>query len=278
MCPLKTQNAAARSVWWAKVPRMLRPRGCPGGRGVAGIRGAVAAFISGGQSASGSGGIRGAGFIGTCGSYDASNGALTVLGSQPSRFALRGLSSNFEVVLAFQGRWWRSEDEEWEPGVRVRRCEPPGARVSGHEGDRRVLQRDSGHARDAHDAVGSRRGGSSRSSSSTSAEARTSRSCGSSKPIPPAPGVASPAAFLEDTMSSEVKLTKEQIASAPVDRHCGGVDQPPRAEHPRGQVRGVPREADRQGRPRQRRQVLDGRRAVPAGLRQGPRSRRRTSS
>ena len=35
------------------------------------------------------------------------------------------------------------------------------------------------------------------------------------QPIPPAPGVASPAAFLEDTMSSEVKLTKEQIAALP---------------------------------------------------------------
>lgn len=35
------------------------------------------------------------------------------------------------------------------------------------------------------------------------------------QPVPPAPGVASPAAFLEDTMSSEVPLTKEQIAALP---------------------------------------------------------------
>ena len=36
------------------------------------------------------------------------------------------------------------------------------------------------------------------------------------EPIPPAPGVASPAAFLEDTMSDLTKLTKEQIGKLPV--------------------------------------------------------------
>jgi catechol 2,3-dioxygenase-like lactoylglutathione lyase family enzyme len=35
------------------------------------------------------------------------------------------------------------------------------------------------------------------------------------EPIPPAPGVASPAAFLEDTMSGDVKLSKEEIAKLP---------------------------------------------------------------
>lgn len=35
------------------------------------------------------------------------------------------------------------------------------------------------------------------------------------QPIPAAPGVASPAAFLEDTMSHELPLTKEQIANLP---------------------------------------------------------------
>ena len=35
------------------------------------------------------------------------------------------------------------------------------------------------------------------------------------EPIPPAPGVASPAAFLEDTMSDLTKLTKEEIGKLP---------------------------------------------------------------